>query len=392
MEWFSTAGQEVASLTGRVNGTECTIIPDTEVDITIVPGNLVFANQLLDDYELVRGMSGMPVKVQCAMVPIAFEGREYMLKVAVANWELLNESVLFTVPLAEETIRQLFLGGASEADTSGVEHSCKAPDSPSVMNAKANTTLIAMPAGQQCLAVTRVAAKQNMAAKSTRDREALEQVCLSAVPEVITEVHTSRGVDEPLSATRHKHQQCSQPAEVSGAASQTALLTKAGRVLGSQVSTVGDTRHGAEVTPPAEVSWNTGGVDSFTMGGGAPRGFKHCCGKPTVGGVATSKTAVPAAGVVATGNLKPTPLEGGVARKPTPTEGCVACKTTLTEGYVAPEVKTTPTVEVVAHKTTPTAAGVVRDDRPEESQGVPVRALEGHRPLRGVETISPAFL
>ncbi len=75
MNW-ARVGQEVASLTGRVNGIECTIIPDTGADITIVPGNFVSASQLLDDYELVRGVSGMPVKVQCAMVPIASEGRD----------------------------------------------------------------------------------------------------------------------------------------------------------------------------------------------------------------------------------------------------------------------------------------------------------------------------
>ncbi len=124
---------------------------------------------------------------------------------AVANLELLNESILFAVPLAEETARQLFLGAASEADTLRAEHSGKAPDSRSVMNAKANATLVAVPttdgshtAGQQYLPVTRAAAKQDMAATSARDREALEQVCLSAVPVVRTEVHTSRGGDEPL--------------------------------------------------------------------------------------------------------------------------------------------------------------------------------------------------
>ncbi len=89
------------------------------------------------------------------------------------------------------------------------------------------------------------------------------------------------------------------------------------------MSTVGDTRHGAEViTQPAEVGWSSGGVNSSTAGGRAPKGYKHCCGQPTVGGGASSKTAAPAVGGVATGNPKSTPLEGGVARKPTPTEGC----------------------------------------------------------------------
>ncbi len=45
-----------------------------------------------------------------------------MLKVAVANQELLNERGLFAVPLAEETARQLFLGATSEADTSQTPH------------------------------------------------------------------------------------------------------------------------------------------------------------------------------------------------------------------------------------------------------------------------------
>ena len=113
-----------------------------------------------------------------------------------------------------------------------------------------------------------------MTAVSARDREALEQVCLSAVPEVRTEGHTSRGVDELQPEGRHKHQQCSQPAEVDGAASQTALLTKAGRVVGNQVSAVGDTRHGAEVTPPAEFGWSSGsGLEVGGGGGGGGGGW-----------------------------------------------------------------------------------------------------------------------
>ncbi len=92
---WARAGQAVALLQGAVNGTPCNIVPDTGADATIVPGNLMFASQLLDEFELVRGVAGSPVKVQCAKVPIQFEGKEYMQRVAVANKELVNECVLF---------------------------------------------------------------------------------------------------------------------------------------------------------------------------------------------------------------------------------------------------------------------------------------------------------
>ncbi len=76
MNW-ARAGQSVTPLTGEVNGTSCTIIPDTEADITVVPGHLVYASQLLEEFETVRSVSCAPVCVQCAEVPITFEGKEY---------------------------------------------------------------------------------------------------------------------------------------------------------------------------------------------------------------------------------------------------------------------------------------------------------------------------
>lgn len=53
---LARTGDSVTSLLGKVNDTECMIIPDTGADITIVPGKLVLASQLLNEFELVRGV------------------------------------------------------------------------------------------------------------------------------------------------------------------------------------------------------------------------------------------------------------------------------------------------------------------------------------------------
>ncbi len=63
------AVQEGAShVKGIVNGMNCLIVPDTGAEITIVPGCLVYENQLLDEIVRVKGWNGITKTLQTAEV------------------------------------------------------------------------------------------------------------------------------------------------------------------------------------------------------------------------------------------------------------------------------------------------------------------------------------
>ncbi len=81
VNWVATQGNE-NNLSGKINGESFTIAPDTGAEITIVPGHLVF--------ERIRGVTGEPTLVQCARVPIEFEGHTFDKVVAVANKEMVS--------------------------------------------------------------------------------------------------------------------------------------------------------------------------------------------------------------------------------------------------------------------------------------------------------------
>ena len=53
-----------AHVEGIVNGLQCQIVPDTGAETTIVPGCLVYENQLLDEFVRVRGCNGEPKTLQ----------------------------------------------------------------------------------------------------------------------------------------------------------------------------------------------------------------------------------------------------------------------------------------------------------------------------------------
>ncbi len=203
---------------GEVNGIQCQIIPDTGAEITIVPGHLVLASQLLEEYETIRGVAGGPVKAQCARVPIRFEGRQYVSRVVVANRDLLNDNVLFAVPLKGSTARQLFLDAALEADTSGAGQSGDAPDVQGGADTEVNSPSLTReaetcPSGgeQQCQVVTRAAAKKVKAANHREQERARQQVKLSS----FEETEPRPGVSQPGAVDEL---QGSVPPEMGGAA------------------------------------------------------------------------------------------------------------------------------------------------------------------------------
>ncbi len=118
---------------GRVNDVECSIIPDTGAEVTVVPGCLVYEAQILPEKVQVRGATGGPVSLCTAEVMFELEGRSFSKVVAVAQEGMLNRKVLYAVPMDDSMAKQLLLGAAPlpEEQDSGVGHSGDTPDTQS---------------------------------------------------------------------------------------------------------------------------------------------------------------------------------------------------------------------------------------------------------------------
>ncbi len=119
---------------GLVNGLECLIVPDTGAEITIVPGCLVYENQLLDERVNVKGWNGQTKSLQTAEVDFEFGGKSFISVVAVAHEDDVCNKVLFSVPMDGQMASKLLLDAASSApprargaghpdDTSGIQTS-----------------------------------------------------------------------------------------------------------------------------------------------------------------------------------------------------------------------------------------------------------------------------
>ncbi len=229
-------GQTQNALVGEVNGVECQIIPNTGAEVTIVPGNLVYACQLLDEYDTIRSVAGGPGRAQRAVIPIKFEGKEYTHKVVMANKELLNDSVLFAVPLKEKTARQLFLDAAVEADTSGAGQSGDAPDIQSGANTEVNFPLSSKVAKtshsgdkRQCQAVTRMASQRQLESRLEAETRTRQQVILSPVTE-----------SEQVSAVVDSSPSASQPMEIEWLKSGRAAPKVGGASADSKAASLSD--------------------------------------------------------------------------------------------------------------------------------------------------------
>jgi len=103
---------------GFVNGTRCQIVPDTGAEISVVPGCLVFGDQLTGESVEVCGWDGRPVTLDTAIVDFMFKGRYFKSEVAVAHKDTLCGRVLFSVPMESATAEHLLLGAAAKSDVS----------------------------------------------------------------------------------------------------------------------------------------------------------------------------------------------------------------------------------------------------------------------------------
>ncbi len=66
-------------------GSQCKIVPNTGAEISIVPGCLVYGDQLTGEQVDVKGWDGRPVTLDTAIVNFTFKGRTFSSRVAVAH-------------------------------------------------------------------------------------------------------------------------------------------------------------------------------------------------------------------------------------------------------------------------------------------------------------------
>ena len=167
-----------------MNGIPCDFIPDMGAEVTIILGNLVPECQMINEWEIIQGVAGKPVRAQCATVNLSLEGRSFTQRVVVANRDLLTDCVLFAIPLTPTDAKRLLLGAVSETETSGAENVI--PDTQG-----GDATVVAPPSlpvtdttrgrsGQQhCMVVTRSQAKLEQEKRKREEREALAKANLS---------------------------------------------------------------------------------------------------------------------------------------------------------------------------------------------------------------------
>ncbi len=79
---------------GFVNGTKCQIVPDTGAEITIVPGCLVYEQQLRDEKVQVKGWKGVSEWLHTAVVDFQIPAWHFALYSILNNLQILTASRL----------------------------------------------------------------------------------------------------------------------------------------------------------------------------------------------------------------------------------------------------------------------------------------------------------
>ena len=100
-------GTDYPLIDGKVNGLACKFAPDTGAQITVVPDNLVFQDQVLEDTVVLRFGNGELERFPMAEVELQAESEPYRRKVAVAPVDMLRGTVLYSVPMDVAMARKL---------------------------------------------------------------------------------------------------------------------------------------------------------------------------------------------------------------------------------------------------------------------------------------------
>ncbi len=249
--WLSPG--ECVRLSGKVNGIECSVIPDTGAEIIVVPGNLVpdCLNMKLYSY----GAIGEPVRAQCAIVNLELEGRQFSRRVVVATKDLPTDEVLFPIPLTKESAKQMLLGAALREEAREVGHSGDAPDTQG-----GATTVVEPPQlkDQHCMAVTRCQQRQIVREKAISEERALVESGIIGTEESSPKVDSSEGLGQQFATNQN---------------------VKGGECVSSPVPegnvTSADAGVACKSTPPA-------GMDSSRVVSGTPTAGAGACDNLTV--------------------------------------------------------------------------------------------------------------
>ncbi len=105
-------GTDYPLIDGKVNGLACKFAPDTGAQITVVPDNLVFQDQVLGDTVVLRFGNGELERFPMAEVELQAESEPYRRKVAVAPVDMLRGTVLYSVPMDVAMARKLLRDAA----------------------------------------------------------------------------------------------------------------------------------------------------------------------------------------------------------------------------------------------------------------------------------------
>ena len=111
---WSRTNDSINSIKGIVNGHDTDIILDTGAQITVVPGKLVYEDNLTGNSIDIIGINGDPRPYQTAKIPITLNGTEVEEIVAVAPEHQLNSKFLLATPICQKATKQLINGYISK--------------------------------------------------------------------------------------------------------------------------------------------------------------------------------------------------------------------------------------------------------------------------------------
>ena len=111
---WSRTNDNINSIKGIVNGHDTDIVLDTGAQITVVPGKLVYEDNLTGNSIDIIGINGDPRPYQTAKISITLNGTEVEEIVAVAPEHQLNSKVLLATPICQKATKQLIDGYISK--------------------------------------------------------------------------------------------------------------------------------------------------------------------------------------------------------------------------------------------------------------------------------------
>ncbi len=204
-------GTDYPLIDGKVNGLACKFAPDTGAQITVVPDNLVFQDQVLEDTVVLRFGNGELERFPMAEVELQAESEPYRRKVAVAPVDMLRGTVLYSV-LMDVAMAHKLLRDAAGVSLTMAGHSSDTPDISTSTQVDAglaqganeviNEALIAFPERTEELEVNcEWMASLAQQTEIERNRDLVPPVSLLADAPTVEQGISQQGPDEPVGLT-----------------------------------------------------------------------------------------------------------------------------------------------------------------------------------------------